>query len=61
MRPAAIRWADTPWKTGKTQEEKEMAAMIGLPSDKMLPEDDECLECAPRFSHTHTHPNMSVS
>lgn len=35
---------DTPWKTGKTQEEKEMAAMIGLPSDKMLPEDDECLE-----------------
>jgi len=38
--------ADTPWKKGKTKEELEMSAMIGLASDKMLSEDDECLRCA---------------
>lgn len=40
--------ADTPWKKGKTKEELEMSAMIGLASDKMLPEDDECLRCDTR-------------
>lgn len=34
---------EKPWLNGTTKEEKEMSQMIGLPSDKSLPEDEECL------------------
>jgi len=36
-------WPEKPWLNGTTKEEKEMSQMIGLPSDKSLPEDEECL------------------
>ena len=35
--------ADKPWKRGANKEEIEMNQMVGLPSDKLLPEDEECL------------------
>uniref|UniRef100_A0A7S0RPL2 L-ascorbate peroxidase n=1 Tax=Pyramimonas obovata TaxID=1411642 RepID=A0A7S0RPL2_9CHLO len=34
---------DKPWLKGANKEELEMNQMIGLPSDKLLPEDEECL------------------
>eukprot|EP00238_Polyblepharides_amylifera_P013457 CAMPEP_0196586576 /NCGR_PEP_ID=MMETSP1081-20130531/54827_1 /TAXON_ID=36882 /ORGANISM="Pyramimonas amylifera, Strain CCMP720" /LENGTH=227 /DNA_ID=CAMNT_0041908503 /DNA_START=399 /DNA_END=1082 /DNA_ORIENTATION=+ len=33
-----------PWLAGKSKEDREMAMMIGLSSDKVLPEDEECLK-----------------
>jgi hypothetical protein len=41
-------YADNPWaKVYATKDETEMAAMIGLPTDKMLVNDEECVKCAP--------------
>merc|ERR1712216_969511 len=41
---------DKPWKKGTTKEEIEMAMMIGLPSDKLLPEDDDCLKWINKYA-----------